>query len=97
MKKRGEKNKSKIEILFQIGGNITFSREPDKEKYCKYLINTIKNFDYPITSLNFSGIFYIKSLHEYLYQLDLSNIKNSIIELDLSLCNLTDNEIDKLS
>ena len=81
------------ELLFQIGGNIAFIRETDQEKYCKYLIDTIPFIYYPIKSLNLSGIFHKQKLHnEYLLKLDLSKVKNSIVELDLSFCNLTDDE-----
>ena len=108
MKEPSEKsNSSKIlnysnlhysyELLFQIGGNIAFTRETDQEKYCKFLIDTIPYINYPIKSLNLSGIFHKKSLHnEYLFKLDLSKVKNSIVELDLSFCNLTDDEVCKL-
>ena len=85
------------ELLFQIGGNIAFTRETDQEKYCKYLIDTIPYINYPIKNLNLSGIFHKKSLHnEYLFKLDLTNVKNSIVELNLSFCNLTDDEVCEL-
>ena len=60
------------------------------------LIETIPHLDFPIKSLNFSGIFYKKIFHQYLFQLDLSNISKTLIELDLSFCNLTDDEIGEL-
>ena len=85
-----------VELLFEIGGNIAFNREPDLEKYCKFLLNTIPFIDFPLRSLNLSGIFYQKTLHKHLFKLDLSNFKNSLVELDLSLCNLTDYEFSKL-
>ena len=85
-----------VELLFEIGGNIAFNREPDLEKYCKFLLDTIPLIDFPLRSLNLSGIFYQKTLHKYLFKLDLSNFKNSLVELDLSLCNLTDYEFSKL-
>ena len=85
-----------VELLFEIGGNIAFNREPDLEKYCKFLLDTIPLIDFPLRSLNLSGIFYQKTLHKYLFKLDLSNFKDSLVELDLSLCNLTDYEFSKL-
>ena len=88
---------SRSELLFQIGGNIAFIRETEKEKYCKFLIDTIPYINYPIKSLNLSGIFHKKSFHnEYLFKLDLSNVKDSIVELNLSFCNLTDDEVCEL-
>ena len=36
------------------------------------------------------------SLHEYLFKLDISIVNNSIVELDLSYRNLTDDEVSKL-
>ena len=92
----GPIKKIRIEYLFQIAGNIAINRVKDLEKYCKYLIETIPKIDFPIRSLNFSGIFHNKTLHQYLFQLDLSKFKNSLVELDLSLCNLTDDEVSKL-
>ena len=85
-----------VELLFQIGGNIVYNRQPDLEKYCKFLIDTIPFIDFPIKILNLSGIFYQKTLHKHLFKLDLSNFKDSLVELDLSLCNLTDYEFSKL-
>ena len=92
------KKKKNVEftLLFQIGGNMAFIREPDQEKYCQFLIDTFPTINYPLKSLNLSGIFYKTSLHEHLFKFDLSSIKNSIIELDLSFCNLTDDEVSKL-
>ena len=84
------------ELLFQIGGNVAFIREPNQERYCQYLIDTIPCIDYPLKCLNLSGIFFKTNLHEYLFKLNLSNAKSSIVELDLSYCNLTDDEVSKL-
>jgi hypothetical protein len=86
----------KMTFLFQIGGNIAYTRETNQERYCKYLIDTIPRVDYPLKSLNLSGIFHKTDLHQYLFKLDLSNVRSSIVELDLSHCNLTDDEVSKL-
>ena len=75
---------------------MAFIREPNQEKYCQFLIDTFPTINYPLKSLNLSGIFYKPSLHEHLFKFDLSSIKNSIIELDLSFCNLTDDEVSKI-
>ena len=83
-------------VLFQIGGNIAYNKEGNQERYCKYLIDTIPHVNYPLKSLNLSGIFHKKYLHQYLLKLDLSSVRSSIVELDLSLCNLTDDEVSKL-
>jgi hypothetical protein len=84
------------DLLFQLGGNMAFIRESNQEKYCHFLIETFPTIDYPLKSLNLSGIFYKTSLHDNLFKFDLSSIKNSIIELDLSFCNLMDDEVCNL-
>ena len=89
-------NKIQIDLLFQIAGNMVLNREQELEEYCNFLIKTIPQIDFPLRSFNFSGIFYKKNFHQYLYKIDLLKYKNSLIELDLSLCNLTDVEVSKL-
>ena len=87
---------SQIELLFLIAGNIVLNREEELEKYFKFLIKTIPMIDFPLKNFNFSGLFYKKNFHHYLYEINLLKYRNSLVELDLSLCNLTDVEISKL-
>ena len=92
-----EKTKSpQIELLFQIAGNMVINSDEELEKYFKFLIKTIPKIDFPLKSFNFSGLFYKKNFHQYLYKIDILKYKQSLIELDLSLCNLTDAEISNL-
>ena len=87
---------TQIAFLFLLAGNIVLNNEEELEKYCKFLIEEFPKIDFPLRSLNFSGIFYKKNLHQYLYKMDLLNYQNSLIEIDLSICNLTDVEVSKL-
>jgi hypothetical protein len=92
-----EKTKSpQIELLFQIAGNMVINSDEELEKYFKFLIKTIPMIDFPLKNFNFSGLFYKKNFHHYLYEINLLKYRNSLVELDLSLCNLTDVEISKL-
>ena len=97
MDKDGKNNKKiQVDCLFQVAGNIAINKEKELEKYCKYLIDTVPKIDFPLRSLNLYGIFHNKNLHQYLFQLDLSKFNNSLVEIDLSFCNLTDDEVCKL-
>ena len=84
------------DILFLLAGNTVISRGQELEKYCKFLIETFPKIDFPLRSLNFSGLFYGKNFHQYLYKMDLLKYKKSLIEIDLSICSLTDVEVSKL-
>ena len=64
--------------------------------FCNNYSDTIPRIDCLLKCLNLSGIFFKTSLHEYLFKLDISIVNNSIVELDLSYRNLTDDEVSKL-
>ena len=87
---------NQIALLFQIAGNMVIYRDEELDKYLKFLIKTIPKIDFPLKSFNCSGLFYKKNSHQYLDKIDLLKYRNSLIELDLSLCNLTDTEVSKL-
>ena len=86
---------SQIFCLFLVAGNMVLNRENVLEKYLKFLIETIPKIDYDFTSFNFSGMFYKKKFHKYLYEIDLLRFRNTLVEIDFSFCNLTDSEVSK--
>ena len=79
-----------------MAGNIIINKDNELENYIRNLIYSFSKNDYPLKSFNFSGMFHKEKFHQYLYKMDLLKYKNSLIEIDLSLCNLTNIEVSNL-
>ena len=62
----------------------------------KYLIEVLPKLNYPLKSINLSGLFYKSTCHNLISSINLNKFQNSLIELDLSICNITDKEIANL-
>ena len=86
---------TQIELLFLMGGNMVLNRERELEKYCKFLIDTIPHIDFNLKSFNLSGVFCRKNVLPFLYKINFTKYRKSLIEIDLSLCNLTNEDIGK--
>ena len=86
---------TQIELLFLMGGNMVLNRERELEKYCKFLIDTIPHIDFNLKTFNLSGVFCRKNVLPFLYKINFTKYRKSLIEIDLSLCNLTNEDIGK--
>ena len=94
-----EKDKSNFKLenlIYLIAGNMILNKDDKLENYIKDLINTFPKNDYPLRSFNFSGMFHKEKFHHYLTKIDLLKYRDSLIEIDLSLCNLTNKEVSNL-
>ena len=83
-------------LLCLLAGNLVLNRDKQIEKYLKYLLKTLPKIYFPIKNINFTGLFYNQNYHSYLKEINLLKFNNSLVEIDLSLNNLTDDEISEL-
>ena len=83
-------------LLFQIANNIGLLKGNQINTYLKYLIEVLPKLNYPLKSINLSGLFYKSTCHNLISSINLNKFQNSLIELDLSICNITDKEIANL-
>ena len=91
--KKDNSNKNLKKLIYLMAGNIIINKDDKLENYIKYLINTFPKNDYPLRSFNFSRLFYKEKFHNYLSKMDLLKYRDSLIEIDLSLCNSNDKEV----
>ena len=85
-------SKGKLCLMFQ---NIYIMRPNNKEQYFNYFNQNLPLLNYPIKTINFE-CFFDKTNYEKLNQINLSNFQHSIISINLSFCNLTDDKIFEL-
>ena len=83
-------------LFFQIANNTGLLKGNHINTYIKYLIEALPKLNYPLKSINMSGLFYKSSCHNLITSINLNKFQRSLIELDLSFCNITDNEISNL-
>ena len=98
-------------ILIQLANNHYLLLNNCMEKYLEYLVKTLNIIDIPLRSLDFSGLFYKKNVdlerkndkcefsnhHDILINhINLSRFQASLIDINLSLCNITDEELVSL-
>lgn len=86
----------KEDFAIFMSENITLLRGQNMESYLNYLIKILPLVNYPLKSINLSSLFYSAKYHARLFDMNLANFKNSLTEINLSSCNITDNEIIKL-
>ena len=91
-----KKEKKKEDFGIFLGGNITLLRDKNMESYLNYLIKILPLVKYPLKSINLSSLFYSSKYHARLFDMNLTNFRNSLTEINISSCNITDNEIIKL-
>ena len=91
-----KEEKKKEDFAIFMSGNITLLRDNNIESYLNYLIKILPLVNYPLKSINLSGLFYKAKYHDHLFNINLTNFKNSLTDINLSSCNITDNEINKL-
>ena len=92
-----EGNKSEeIERFFLLSNNNCLLKSGQKEKYFNYLIWIFPKLNYSFKRINFSGLFYGNKYHKYLSKIDLIKFQSSLIEIDLSMCSITDDELSEL-
>ena len=89
-------NNSNEGLLFQIANNIGLLKGNHINTYLKYLIEVLPKLNYPLKSINLSGLFYKSSCHNLMTSINLNKFQSSLIELDLSFCNITDNEASNI-
>ena len=83
-------------FLFLVSNNIALLKENHINTYLKYLIGILPKIDYPLKSINLSGLFYKSSCHHLISDINLKRFKNSLIEINLSNSNITDEEMANL-
>ena len=93
-KKQEKKKREDFAII--MSGNIILLRDNNMETYLNYLFKILPLVNYPLKSINLSHLFYSAKYHARLFDINLANFKNSLTEINLSSCNITDNEINKL-
>ena len=84
------------DFLFLLSSNIALLRGEYLNKYIKYLIEVFPKLNYPLKSINLSGLFYRTNYHDLLPQLNLTIFQSSLVEINLSCCNITDEELANL-
>lgn len=84
------------DLLYILSNNIALLRGEYLNKYLKYLIEVLPKLNYPLKSINLSGLFYRSKYHDLLSQLNLSVFQSSLVEINLSFCNITDEELAQL-
>ena len=90
-----EEEKSEV-FLFFISNNIALLRGNHINTYVKYLIDVLPKIDYPLKNINLSGLFYKSSIHHLIAGINFKKLRNSLMEIDLSNCNITDEEMEIL-
>ena len=83
-------------FLFLASNNIALLKENHINTYLKYLIDVLPKINYPLRSINLSGLFYKSSCHHLISGINLKKFRNSLLEIDLSNCNITDEEMANL-
>ena len=91
-----KEEKKKEDYAIFMSGNITLLRDKNMESYLNYLFKILPLVNYPLKSINLSCLFYSSKYHDRLFDINLTNFKNSLTEINLSSCNITDNEMNKL-
>ena len=104
-------NKSPIPFLFLLANNHILLKDNNMKEYLEYLVNILNIIDFPLKSLDFSGLFYKRkddlvsendkcqfcNHHNILIkQINLSRVQGTLIDINLSLCNITDEELAPL-
>ena len=83
-------------FLFLISNNIGLLKGNHIQTYLKYLIEVLPKIDYPLKSINLSGLFYKSSYHNLISEIKFQKLRNSLMEIDLSNNNITDEEMANL-
>ena len=83
-------------FLLLIAGNIGVLKGDNLITYIKYLIEVLPKCNYPLKNINLSGLFYRSKNHIYLSKIILYNFQCSLVEINLSSCSITDEELVKL-
>ena len=83
-------------FLFMIAGNIGVLKGDNLNIYINYLIEVLPKCNYPLKSINLSGLFYRTKYHKNLFNINLYNFQCSLVEINLSSCSITDEELAKL-
>jgi hypothetical protein len=91
-----QKDDDSNDFLFLLSNNIGLLRGQYLNKYLKYLIEVLPKLNYPLKSINLSGLFYKSCYHDLLSEINLTAFQSSLIEINLSFCNITDDELAKL-
>ena len=85
------------DFFFQLAGNICiYKGKEHNKKYLDYILEVLSDYKYPLRSINLGGIFRSKKNHEFLSQISLSQFQDSLVEINLSFCNLGDEELKNL-
>ena len=91
------KNNDNIDevFLFIMAGNIGVLKGDSLITYIKYLIEVLPKCNYPLKSINLSGLFYRTKYHNYISSINLYKFQCSLVDINLSSCNITDEELVK--
>ena len=96
--KTSSTNLSQIDdiFLFIISGNAALLKGDNMNIYLKYLIEILPKLIYPLRSIDLNGLFYRTKYHNLLKSLDLTKFQSSLVEINLSSCNIIDEELANL-
>ena len=85
----------KSNFLLLITKNLGLLRENNRMEYIDYLYDMIPKIDYPIQKLSLINL-YIGKNYGKMKEINFSKFSKSLIELDLSFGNITDNDLISL-
>lgn len=85
----------KSNFLLLITKNLGLLRENNRMEYIDYLYDIIPKIDYPIQKLSLINL-YIGKNYGKMKEINFSKFSKSLIELDLSFGNITDNDLISL-
>ena len=83
-------------LLFQLSNNIGLLKGDEMKKYLDYLLEALISLNYPLKCIDLNGLFYCKINHNILFNINLNKFQSSLIEINLSTCNITDEELSRL-
>lgn len=83
-------------FLFQIANNFGLLKGDEMKKYLDYLVEALTTLNYPLKVIDLNGLFYRTINHNFLFKINLNKFQSSLIEINLSICNITDEELSKI-
>ena len=88
----------KKKILILLTGNFALMQKQERKiDYINYLNTVLPKLEYPLKEISLQGLFH-GNAHKSLYDFNLNLFKNTLVDINLSQCDITDKDlIDILS
>jgi hypothetical protein len=83
-------------FLYLLSSNPVLVRGNNLDKYLKYLSEALEDINYPLKNISLSGLFHNNRYKELLKSINLTKFNRSLIDINLSSCNITDEELSNL-